>query len=209
MPQDWLNSLNWHAFCHRQPDRCFAYDAGLYSLLCHRCSGIYGGFLWAWITAAATRWKGRWGLGGVVREAGVALFLLFLSLVQVLAEDNLGPSFWTQPFLRFLLGCLAGLALLQLASLIEHDQANRKAPFPWTIAILFTVAFLFHYELAFASHAYIVAVTIAGITALYLRMNLLVAKSFWPRLAIPTALALAAFMSGLEWWGLSWIQAHR
>lgn len=194
------------AFCHLLPERSFEYAPDWHSVLCHRCSGIYGGFLLALGLAALLRWNGRWGKAPLPVQMAYAIALIALSLIQVLAEDHLGQSVFTDPRLRFLFGCMAGLALLQLYTVMSPPPPSGRTA-GWMIAA-FVALFVFHGLVSSESWHYSALTSMLGLAALYIMMNRLVLRSFFSRLNGGWLLGLALAAAALEWTALYFYQGR-
>lgn len=199
---DILNLLDLRIFCHLRPERSFQYGAE-HALLCHRCAGVYGGFLLAMLLALLLRWNGRWGSKSILFQAALALALIGLSPLHVwLSYLELSPLL-DQDWLRFLVGCLAGLGLLQLY-LLFSDLKRASGPGLFPSALGFAAAFGLHFLFCARSFAYSTASSLLGILALYAVMNRLVLRSFFPRASPWMIWPLIAAGIAAEWAFLYW-----
>lgn len=191
------------AFCHTRDDRSFFFSVG-HSLLCHRCSGIYGGFALAWIWGTVFRWNGVWRSGSamkpVLTSAVVLLGLCGLQwALQLLSEDWFGG-----PWHRYVAGLLAGLGLLQLS----HVEEEHREGSPWPLLALVPLVVVF----GWASQSFFVfnSITVmVGLLMLYLQVN---AKVVLPSLSkspwLVRGSALVALVA-VEWGFLYWFNVHR
>lgn len=187
-----------HAFCHLKPERSFLYEGDLQSLLCHRCTGIYSGFLIVLLIGLFMRWNGQWK-GFSIKAAGVTSALLVgLSLLQVWTEDLFGLFWLTSDSSRFIVGCLTGLGLFQFNRMIHPKLENSKQT-PWWFMIIFVVVFVIHLQLASKNYHYSSWVALLGATSIYFVMNFAVLQSFLEKSSRFVLSLGAIVMIALEW----------
>jgi uncharacterized membrane protein len=170
-----LNEL-LHTFCHIKVERGFSYGEEL-AFLCHRCSGIYSGFLLMFILATLTRWNGRWTeRGHVYQPYFSAAFLLGICGLQVLIQQYDGDS-GGGGLARFVVGIGVGLALTQgvCAQLKKKESSSRLfGYFILPILLLHTYlgsTFLFYHQWS----------TLPGLLALYAVINVLLLDDWFPK----------------------------
>lgn len=187
------------AYCHLNPDRSFSYDDGLTSLLCHRCTAIYSGFLLAFLLLVWTRWNGEWKSGKVATIA-LAAAMILLSLIQVKLEDFFGIFILTEAPMRFMVGCLTGFGLYQFNLLIQKQSKSGWQALPtWGLAPLLILVVL-HFYLASFSFWYSAILSAVGAVLIYFVMNFSVLRSFFEKASLLLLVPLTLIMMGLEWW---------
>ncbi len=202
MDWNWLFDLKLRAFCHLQPQRSFAYGENLHSLLCHRCTGIYSGFLLAWAYGLAFQWKGKWGRNPLWFQLMIGVVFLCFSGIQVYLEETWGPSALTDWKLRFLLGCLAGLSLRQMTFLMT--DIPQKGPAWWTLA-MFPLMVLVHGFLSMNSFFWASLTSLIGLIWLYWCVNHALVIANFPKCKNAHMLILLPLIIAGEWALLYWI----
>ena len=198
-----LNEL-LHTFCHIKAERGFLYGQDA-ALLCHRCSGIYSGFLLFFTLATLTRWNGRWTeRGHKFQPYFSAAVLLGICGIQVFIQQYDGDS-GGGGFARFLVGMGVGLALTQgvCAQLLKKE--SRARPFVFYVFPLVAL----HAFLGSTSFVYHQWSTLPGLLVLYVVINLLLLEGWIPKAGWGKRTGLIGLAIGLEWFFLYYMNVGR
>lgn len=198
-----LNEL-LHTFCHIKAERGFSYGQEA-ALLCHRCSGIYSGFLLMLILASLTGWNGRWTeRGHRFQPYFSAAVLLGICGLQVLIQKFDGDS-GGGGIARFVVGMGVGLALTQgiCAQLIKKEARSR--PF---VFLLFPLLGL-HTFLGATFFVYHQWSTLPGLLTLYAVINVLLLDGWIPKTEKWKKAGWVSFAIILEWLFLYYMNVGR
>lgn len=195
-----------HTFCHVKVERSF--DFGISEAwLCHRCSGIYGGFLSLMFLAFFTKWNGLWTAQAQPSQRWWSCgMLLTVCGLQVLSQTEGAHGGELQGWLRFIAGLLVGLALLQ-ALLFQAPWSASDSPKVFVRALPF--ALIVHAYLSSTSHLYHVVGNMLGLLALYLSINLLLAKDWLKGSSVSIQVVAAMLLIPVEWSFLYYMNVAR
>lgn len=217
-----------HTFCHLKTERGFEYLEGP-AFLCHRCSGIYTGFMICFVLAAFLRWNGRWSSGGHRYQAYISAGLLLASCgLQVLTQQWDALLWMGGGWIRYIAGCAVGLALVQVVCSQWHepsesssDNPSGSSPSSATLQVsgrsacrsglwwILPVALVLHAWLLQGHYLYHRLSVLSSLLALYAVINHLLLKS-WMEKARPWLLALGiAVAIAVEWLFLYYMNVGR
>lgn len=189
----------FRAFCHLQESRSFFYDETLHSILCHRCSGIYSGFFIFTILFMLLKWNGFWKNSTSKTFSYImAALSILLSAFQVQLESFMGIFILTDGPARFIIGCIAGLGLIQMVLMMQNNTAKTKLSSKWVL-ILCCLLLSSHFFLSKTLYLYLAITSLSGLVLLYLAMNYFVLKSFLPKLSLPLTTLIVVLLVISEW----------
>jgi len=200
---EWFTNRGLRTFCHLRHERSFDFGHELHSLLCHRCSGIYSGFLIFFLLGWVLRYRGYWRpnlrpLHSLVLGAG----LLSLSVFQVWIQKATTNPFLTGGTARFAIGALTGLGLLHLYyGMLEEPKEKKVKPLMF---FYFLVTLGLHGTLSHLSMLWVSGTSLLGLVFVYGLMNHLVIESMFPRLKMSYKVGLVPLFVALEWSLLFW-----
>jgi uncharacterized membrane protein len=195
-----FNSGYLRAFCHLKPERSFTYEEHIQSILCHRCSAIYSGFLIFLVFLTILRWNGYWGKKkSKILSFFIAGLMVGLSVLQVGYEEYIAKAWFTENVWRFCVGVLTGFGIYQFMLLSEENNSHKKEIPLWVMILSSSVIIFTHYHIAHDSYTYAAITTLSGLMALYIIMNIYVLLSFFPKLKPKYFALIVAFMIACEW----------
>ncbi len=205
---DWFTNQGLRTFCHLRNERSFDFGNELHSLICHRCSGIYSGFLIFFVMSFFLKYRGSFR--GSEKNNSILILgcvLLSLSGIQVLIQKVTTDPLFTGGSARFIIGSLTGLGLLHLYFGLQEtkEKPQRKLWIP--LVLLFTL--LLHALLSHGSLWWVNITSLAGLVFVYILMNALVIESLLPKITYIHKILLTLACIGLEWSLLYWNNISR
>ena len=194
-----------HTFCHVKIERSF--DFGIdEAWLCHRCSGIYGGFLYFSLLALATKWNGLWSDSSSPKQRwwSAAIMMALCGLQVALQEWGISGGAY-QGWLRFVMGLLVGLALLQVLLVqAPWGASGRSRGFVFCLPLL-----LVHAWLSSFSYTYHTVSDLGGLLLLYVAINVMLVKDWMKTASALVKVGAALLLIPLEWSFLYYMNVGR
>lgn len=203
MPDSFHHAM--HTFCHVKVERSFDFGVNE-AWLCHRCSGIYGGFLYFALLSWLTKWNGLWSSSSSPRQRwwSAAIMMGLCGLQVGLQEWGLSGGAY-QGWLRFVMGLLVGLSLLQVL-LVQPPwgDAGGSQRFVFCLPLL-----VVHAWLSSTSYIYHTVSDLGGLLLLYVAINVMLVKDWMKASSALAKITVALLLIPLEWSFLYYMNVGR